>query len=146
MRGGAPEPAYRWFCRVGLEGVVPDHSTFSKNRHGRFRDSDLLRNVFETTVQRGIAEGLVGGEGFAVDASMIKADANRQRSVPGSEWQGPEAANHAVREYLAVPLPARSCAPSMKALAIWRATSRAPKPTSPQGANERRSRCGSGSA
>ena len=81
---------------------MPDHSTFSKNRHGRFRDSDLLRKVFETTVRRCLAEGLVGGEGFAVDASMIKADANRQRSVPGAEWQAPEAANHAVREYLAV--------------------------------------------
>src|ERR671938_770489 len=94
--------AYRWFCRLGLDGAVPDHSTFSKNRHGRFRDSDVLRRVFETTVQRCIAEGLVGGEGFAVDASMIKADANRLRCVPGSEWQAPEAANHAVREYLAV--------------------------------------------
>ena len=81
---------------------MPDHSTFSKNRHGRFRESDLLRKVFETTVQRCMAEGLVGGEGFAVDASMIKADANRQRSVPGSEWQAPETASHAVREYLAV--------------------------------------------
>jgi transposase len=88
---------YRWFCRLGLDGAVPDHSTFSKNRHGRFRESDLLRKVFETTVRCCLAEGLVGGEGFAVDASMIKADANRQRSVPGSEWQAPEAANHAVR-------------------------------------------------
>src|SRR5687767_9224427 len=94
--------AYRWFCRLGLEGTVPDHSTFSKNRHGRFRDSDLLRELFETTVARCISEGLVGGEGFAVDASMIKADANRQRSVPGSEGLPPEAASHAVREYLAV--------------------------------------------
>ena len=94
--------AYRWFCRLGLEGAVPDHSTFSKNRHGRFRDSDLLRELFETTVARCIAEGLVGGVGFAVDASLIKADANRQRSVPGSEGLPPEAASHAVREYLAV--------------------------------------------
>ena len=94
--------AYRWFCRLGLDGAVPDHSTFSKNRHGRFRDSDLLRQVFETTVERCLTEGLVGGEGFAVDASMIKADANRQRSVPGGEWQAPEGANRAVREYLAV--------------------------------------------
>jgi transposase len=94
--------AYRWFCRLGLEGDVPHHSTFSKNRHGRFRDSDLLRGVFETTVRRCMAEGLVGGEGFAVDASMIKADVNRQRSVPGSQGLPPEAANHAVREYLAV--------------------------------------------
>src|SRR6202051_1123967 len=81
--------AYRWFCRLGLDGCVPDHSTFSKNRHGRFRDSDLLRELFETTVARCMAEGLVGGEGFAVDASMIKADANRQHSVPGSEWHAP---------------------------------------------------------
>ena len=71
--------AYRWFCRLGLDGDVPDHSTFSKNRHGRFRESDLLRRVFETVLQRCIAEGLVGGEGFAVDASLIKADASRQK-------------------------------------------------------------------
>jgi transposase len=94
--------AYRWFCRLGLDGAVPDHSTFSKNRHGRFRDSDLLRKVFETSVQRCVTEGLVGGEGFAVDASTIKADANRQRSDPGSEWQAPEIATRAVRESLAV--------------------------------------------
>jgi len=92
--------AYRWFCRLGLDGEVPDHSTFSKNRHGRFRDSDLLRRLFETVLQRCIAEGLVGGEGFAVDASMIEADANRQRSVPGSEWLAPETASRAVQEYL----------------------------------------------
>src|SRR6202163_3332668 len=94
--------AYRWFCCLGLDGEVPDHSTFSKNRHGRFRDSDLLRRLFETVLQRCIAEGLVGGEGFAVDASMIEADANRQRSVPGSEWLAPETASRAVQEYLAV--------------------------------------------
>src|SRR5437773_4502133 len=63
--------AYRWFCGLGLAGEVPDHSTFSKNRHGRFRDSDLLRRLFETVLQRCIEEGLVGGEGFAIDASLI---------------------------------------------------------------------------
>jgi transposase len=94
--------AYRWFCRLGLDGAVPDHSTFSKNRHGRFRDSNLLRRLFETTVERCMSEGLVGGEGFAVDASLIKADANRQRSVPGSEGLPADATSHAVREYLAV--------------------------------------------
>ncbi len=77
--------AYRWFCRLGLDGEVPDHSTFSKNRHGRFRDSDLLRQLFETVLRRCMAEGLVGGEGFAVDASLIKADANRQKGVEGSK-------------------------------------------------------------
>ena len=76
--------AYRWFCRLGLDGAVPDHSTFSKNRHGRFRDSDVLRQLFETIVRRCMEEGLVGGEGFAVDASLIKADANNQRSAEGS--------------------------------------------------------------
>ncbi len=67
--------AHRWFCRLGLEGDVPDHSTFSKNRHGRFRECDLFRRLFEATVERCMAEGLVGGEGFSVDASMIKAGA-----------------------------------------------------------------------
>jgi transposase len=94
--------AYRWFCRLGLDGAVPDHSTFSKNRHGRFRESDVLRKLFEETVARCIAEGLVGGEGFAVDASMIKADANRQNSTPGDEWEPPDDPGHAVREYLDV--------------------------------------------
>lgn len=94
--------AYRWFCRLGLDGDVPDHSTFSKNRHGRFRDSDLLRELFETVLRRCMAEGLVGGEGFAVDASLIKADANRQRCVPGDEGLPPEAASRAIDEYLAV--------------------------------------------
>ena len=61
--------AYRWFCGLGLSGEVPDHSTFSKNRHGRFRDRDLLRRLFETVLQHCIDEGLVGGEGFAVDAA-----------------------------------------------------------------------------
>ena len=77
--------AYRWFCRLGLDGQVPDHSTFSKNRHGRFRESDLLRRVFETVLQCCIREGLVGGEGFAVDASLIKADANRQKGIEGDK-------------------------------------------------------------
>jgi transposase len=94
--------AYRWFCRLGLDGGVPDHSTFSKNRHGRFRQSDLLRHLFETVVRRCIREGLVGGEGFAVDASLIKADANRQKGIEGEKGLAPEAAGRAVEEYLAV--------------------------------------------
>jgi transposase len=93
--------AYRWFCRLSLDADVPDHSTFSKNRHGRFRDSDLLRKVFETVVGRCMTEGLVGGEGFAVDASLITADAHRQRGVAGTGDLDP-ASNRAVTEYLAV--------------------------------------------
>jgi transposase len=94
--------AYRWYCRLGLDGQVPDHSTFSKNRHGRFRESDLLRRVFETVLRRCIREGLVGGEGFAVDASLIKADANRQKGIEGDQGLPPDAGGRAVEEYLAV--------------------------------------------
>jgi len=94
--------AYRWFCRLGLDGDVPDHSTFSKNRHGRFRDSDLLRRLFDAILRRCIDEGLVGGEGFAVDASLIKADANRQKGVEGDKGLSPQTASRAVDEYLAV--------------------------------------------
>src|SRR3546814_6071515 len=82
--------AYRWFCRLELEGKVPDHSSFSKNRHGRFRQSDILRHLFEALVERCLAQGLEGAEGFAVDASLIAADANKQRSEPGAEWQAKE--------------------------------------------------------
>jgi transposase len=95
--------AYRWFCRLGLESRVPDHSTFSKARHGRFRDSDAFRHVFETVVQRAMMEGLVGGEGFAVDASLIAADANKQRSAASSDdtdWQTLATTRRSVREYL----------------------------------------------
>src|SRR3954449_13475620 len=73
--------AYRWFCRLGLEDAVPEHSTFSKNRHGRFRDSDVLRHVFESVLGRCMSEGLVKGEGFAIDASIIRADASPARGV-----------------------------------------------------------------
>jgi transposase len=96
--------AYRWLSRLGLDGKVPDHSTFSRNRHGRFRQSDILRYLFETVVERCLAEGLVGGEGFAVDASLIAADANKQRSIPGDEWRAQDhggEASRAVQEYLA---------------------------------------------
>jgi len=95
--------AYRWFCRLGLEDPVPDHSTFSVNRHGRFRDSDVLRRVFEQVVTRCMAAGLVGGEGFAVDASVIEADASRYARVEGAEvaWTPEQRASRPVREYLA---------------------------------------------
>jgi hypothetical protein len=96
--------AYRWFCRLGLEDVVPEHSTFSKNRHGRFRESDTFRHVFETVLQRCMSEGLVGGEGFAIDASVVKADAARPSAIPGAAMDqralGPAQASRAVREYL----------------------------------------------
>src|SRR6266581_6363492 len=96
--------AYRWFCGLSIEDKIPDHSAFSRARNERFRDSDIFRRVFERVVGACIAAGLVGGEGFAVDASLIQADANKHRSIPGAEWNkdiDPEQARCAVKEYLA---------------------------------------------
>jgi len=96
--------AYRWFCDLSLEDPIPDHSALSRARNERFRESDVFRHVFERVVGSCIAAGLVGGESFAVDASLIEADANRQRSIPGKEWskeRDPESASRAVKEYLA---------------------------------------------
>lgn len=96
--------AYRWFCRLDLNDRVPDHSTFLKNRHGRFRESELLRPLFEMTVACCIGEGLVSGQRMAIDASLIEADANKQNSTPKEERDAesidPEDAPRAVREYL----------------------------------------------
>ncbi len=94
--------AYRWFCGLGLEDKVPHHSTFSVNRLGRFRESDILRKVFEEVVCGCMAAGLVGGEGFAVDASVIEADASRFQRVEGAEvdWTPEQRASRPVQEYL----------------------------------------------
>src|SRR2546427_2749086 len=94
--------AYRWFCRLDLDDAVPDHSTFSVNRHGRFRDSDLLRHVFEAVVRACMDAGLVKGEGFAVDASVMEADASRYRGKAPDEidWARPERQTRAVVEFL----------------------------------------------
>lgn len=96
--------AYRWFRKLDLTDPIPGHSTFSKNRHGRFRDSDMLRHVFETVVAQCIKAGLASGQRYAADASIIAADANRQNSTPKGEWNpeaiDPRDAPRAVREYL----------------------------------------------
>ena len=95
--------AYRWFCRLDLDDAVPDHSTFSVNRHGRFRESDLLRHVFERIVGLCMNTGLIKGEGFAVDASVIEADASRYHGVAPDEidLHAIENPSRAIREYLA---------------------------------------------
>ncbi len=94
--------AYKWFCRLGLEDQIPDHSTFSKNRYGRFRESHVFRLLFESVVASCMEAGLVGGEGFAVDASVIEADASRYKRVEGSEvdWTDKQRASRPVAEYL----------------------------------------------
>ena len=96
--------AYRWFCGLSIEDKLPDHSAFSRVRNERFHDSGVFRNVFERVVGRCIGAGLVGGEGFAVDASLIAADANKQRSTPGAQWNkeiDAPTASRATKEYLA---------------------------------------------
>jgi IS5 family transposase len=94
--------AYRWFCRLDLDDKVPDHSTFSVNRHGRFRESDAFRHVFEAIVRTCMDTSLVKGEGFAVDASVMEADASRYHGVTPEEadWSAPERQTRAVAEFL----------------------------------------------
>jgi transposase len=103
--------AYRWFCKLSVEDQIPDHSVFSRARHERFRESDALRRVFEGVVAMCIAAGFVGGEAFSVDASLIKADVNKQKRVAGDQpmsWPKAEQASRAVREYLTALDDARS--------------------------------------
>lgn len=93
--------AYRWFCGMGLEDDVPNHSTFSKNRLGRYREADIFRFVFDAVVQRCNEEGLIKGEGFAIDASFIRADVSRQRgSSDPIDWGPSSEQSRAVKEYL----------------------------------------------
>src|SRR6187455_1618843 len=96
--------AYRWFCKLGIEDKIPDHSVFCRARRERFRESGALRRVFEGVVAMCIAAGLVGGEAFSMDASLIKADVDKKKRSGGDQpidWPMPEEASHAVREYLA---------------------------------------------
>ena len=95
--------AYRWFCQHGIEDRIPDHSVFCRARHERFRESDALRRVFEGVVAKCIAAGLVGGEGFSIDASLIRADVDKKKRMPGDQpiaWPKAEEASRAVCEYL----------------------------------------------
>ena len=84
--------AYRWYCRLGIEERIPDHSASSRARHERFRESDALRRVFERVVTICIVAGLVGGEAFSIDGS-IKADVDKHKRAPGDQpidWPAPE--------------------------------------------------------
>ena len=95
--------AYRWFCKLGIEDSICDHSVFCRARHERFRESDVLRRVFESVVAKCIAAGLVAGEGVSIDASLIKADVDKKKRAPGAQpiaWPKAEEASRAVREYL----------------------------------------------
>jgi transposase len=104
FREAQVNPAHRWFCGLSIEDKLPDHSAFSRARHEQFRDSEIFRRVFDRVVEACIAGELVGGEGFAIDASLIAAEANKQRSILGKDWdrnRAPEKASRAVKEYIA---------------------------------------------
>jgi transposase len=96
--------AYRWFCKMDLSGPIPDHSTFFKNRQGRFCDSDVLRYVFEAVVAQCIGAGLAIGQRYAANANIIAADASRQKLTPKADWNpeaiDPDSAPRQVQEYL----------------------------------------------
>ena len=91
--------AFRWFCRLGLDGRVPDHSTFTKNRHGRFRDSDIMREVFERTVELCLDCGLADAALVAVDGTHVSASASSERHVKSADDLPREGATRAVRDY-----------------------------------------------
>jgi hypothetical protein len=87
--------------RIGIEDRIPDHSVFCRARHERFRESDALRRVFEGVVAMCIAAGRVGGEAFSIDASLIKADVDKKKRLPGDQPIVWPKISHAVREFLA---------------------------------------------
>jgi transposase len=125
--------AYRWFCRLDLGDKVPHHSTFSVNRLGRFRESDILRHIFEQVVSSCMAAGLVKGDGFAVDASVMEANASRYHGKAPDEidWSDAQRQKRAVAEYLAA-LEAEHQAKEAEADAVKRSPDRkAPKVISP---------------
>ncbi len=127
--------AYRWFCRLSIEDKIPDHSVFSRARHERFRESEVFRRVFERVVGTCIAVGLVGGEAFSIDASLIKADVDQTKRMPGDEavdWPKPEEASRAIAEYLAALDEARVAEAGDDAITI--ASHRSRSRTDPQAA------------
>ena len=92
--------AWRWFTGLGFDQEIPHHSTFSKNRHGRFQESNLFQELFEEIVARCVEAGLVKGEHMSVDGSFIQANADHHSRVPREQLAEVAKVNHTVREYL----------------------------------------------
>jgi transposase len=93
--------AYRWFARLDFSQEIPNHSTFSKNRHGRFRQSGVFREVFEEIVRRCLEVGLVEGKNLAVDGTLVRADASQQSRVPRAQLAEVARVSRTVEQYLA---------------------------------------------
>jgi transposase len=92
--------AWRWFTGLGFDQEIPHHSTFSKNRHGRFQESKLFQQLFEEIISRCMAAGLVRGEHLSVDGSFIQANASNASRIPREQLQEAAQVKHTVREYL----------------------------------------------
>ncbi len=92
--------AYRWFTGLGLDREVPHHSTFSKNRHGRFQESPLFLELFERIVQQCMNIGLLKGAGLSVDNTQIRADASPDRAITREQLPETAKVNRTVREYV----------------------------------------------
>ena len=92
--------AWRWFTGLGFDQEIPNHSTFSKNRHGRFQESKLFEELFERIVDQCIRAGLVNGEHMSVDGSFIQANANNESRIPREQLAVAAQVKRTVREYL----------------------------------------------
>jgi len=92
--------AWRWFTGLGFDQEIPHHSTFSKNRHGRFQESKLFEQLFEEIVARCLEAGLVEGDNLSVDGSFVEANASKQSRIPREQLAEVAHVKHNVRQYL----------------------------------------------
>ena len=92
--------AWRWFTGLGFDQEIPHHSTFSKNRHGRFQESKLFEQLFEEIVRQCVEVGLVQGKHLSVDGSFVEANAAKESRIPREQLVEAAQVNHTVRQYL----------------------------------------------
>src|ERR1700737_2970664 len=92
--------AWRWFTGLGFDQEIPHHSTFSKNRHGRFQESKLFEQLFEQIVKQCVEVGLVKGTHLSVDGSFIEANAAKESRIPREQLAEAAQVHHTVRQYL----------------------------------------------
>jgi transposase len=93
--------AFRWFTGLGFDQEIPHHSTFSKNRHGRFEESKLFEQLFEQIVKQCVEVGLVQGKHLSVDGSFVEANASKESRIPREQLAEAAQVNQTVRQYLA---------------------------------------------
>ena len=92
--------AWRWFTGLGFDQEIPHHSTFSKNRHGRFQESELFEELFAEIVKQCVEVGLVRGDHLSVDGSFVEANAAKESRVPREQLEEVAQVNRRVRQYL----------------------------------------------